>query len=137
MSLRKPPAGSSPSLRQASCAPMPKASLLSKDVITSSGWLQAVSVPFPGPEKGKDAVGDGPLLYKVSGEPAQCWGVGPTVRMDPDGTTDRYLQPPGRGAGFAFSLLKYRRQVPRRPVATFCKSPIRQWPIREATGQST
>lgn len=127
---------------------MPRAGLLPKDVITHSGWLQAVSVPFPGPEKGKDAVHDGPLLYKVSGKPAQCWGLGgaqkagiaregPAVSMDPDGTTDRYLEHPGRGAGFAFSLLKYRRQVPRRPVATFCKSPIRQWPIRQATGEST
>lgn len=43
----------------------PRASLLSKDALTPSSWLQAISVPLPGPQKGKDVVSDGQLLCKV------------------------------------------------------------------------
>lgn len=48
-------------------ATAPRASLLSKDLVTPSGWLQAISVPLPGPQKGKDVVSDKQLLYKVLG----------------------------------------------------------------------
>lgn len=46
-------------------AAAPRASLLSKDAVIPSSWLQAISVPLSGPRKGKDVVSDGQLLCKV------------------------------------------------------------------------
>lgn len=73
--LLKPPAKvSSEPVPGLLSAAVPRASLLSKDVIKASGWLWAMSVPLPGPDRGKEAVDGGQLLCACSGEPGQRRG---------------------------------------------------------------